>query len=659
MYYYKVAVNTPFNNSILTYSSSSELTIGHLYWVPLGRRREKACIVDVVEKPDDSKYEIKQIGEAFDDNLKIDKQHLAFLSWCSRYYHYPLGQHVFDVLPKIMKRPKPFEDGKGQGEPLGYELTKDQETAIQEVGNNLKKFRKYLLQGVTGSGKTSVYIELIKKNTSNGKNTLLLIPEINLTPGLLKTLRKHLSINIHSYHSALTNSQRYGLWLTLSDQKEPYIIVAVRSGIFLPFCNIGLVIVDEEHDSSYKQEDRCPYHARDLATKLGSMNNCPVVLGSATPSFESYAWALDHPENHLHLVQRPGGKKMPEIDIVDRRESKNNDENCWPFTNDSLKEIKKKVDANEQVIVFVNRLGYASYVQCRSCGYQFLCKNCTLSLKYFRKSNELKCSTCDYKEPLPECCPTCENMKLLQKGFGTERLEEVLIKKFPDIKVGRFDREVIKNFKQMNEVLDSFNRGQFDVLIGTQMLSKGHNFENVNYVLVLGVDAQLNFPDFRSSENAYQLITQISGRSGRFGQDGHVAIESYTPENKIFKRIKEYDDKTFYKEELSLRKNLDLPPYTRLCVIYFTSKSQTVVSDYCVHVGLIAQKIKESHFESVDIIGVRPAIIEKRENKFSWTMLFRASEINDLHNFTSSLISNLPKNSRVSHKVDIDPQHLY
>lgn len=659
-FHYQVAVNTPFNNSILSYRSDKEYSVGRLVKVPLGKRIEKGCVLKELDPESlDESFDVKDIIDDYELDLNLSRDYLDFLSWCTRYYHYPLGQHIFDVLPKPLKRPRPMTHQAGLAKPFSYSLTDQQQQAIDRIKAVENQYNKFLLHGVTGAGKTSVYIELIRSALAKRKNVLLLIPEINLTPGLINSLKEHLPEKIYSYHSALTNSQRFSLWKDLNDN-APYVLVGVRSSIFLPYENLGLIIVDEEHDSSYKQEDRCTYNARDLALKLGSLHQCNVILGSATPSFESYEWAMKNKNNYIVLNQRPHELEMPDIDLVDKRNSSNTfEENYWPYEESSIKEITERIKNKEQVLIFVNKLGYASYVQCRSCGHQFICKNCSVALKYYKKTNELRCPTCSYKEPMPESCPECGNMKLLQKGFGTERLEQVLQNLLPEARIGRFDRDVIKNFKTLNETLNDFNEHKYDILIGTQMLSKGHNFKNVNYVLVMGVDSQLNFPDFRSNENAFQLITQISGRPGRFSRKGKVAIESYNPENKIFKQIKSYDLENFYKEELEIRKMLSFPPFAKMLVLYMTAKQQNIVASYANNLYGISTKIKEDHFGGVEILGVRPAQVEKRENKFTWLMLVKSTDVNELHNFINSLKKNIPKDHRVSIKLDIDPRHLY
>ncbi len=657
---YSVAVNTPFNNSLLTYSSDLDLKRGNLVWVPLGRRKEKGCVLGLATQSEkNSKFEIKKIDSLYELDTSLESDYLKFLEWCASYYHYPLGQHIFDILPKLMKKEHALKPVVGSGEAFEYSLTSGQVRAIDKIGQSLGSFSKFLLHGVTGSGKTSVYIELLEKIISSKKNGLLLIPEINLTPGLLKTFEKHLSCKIFSYHSSVTNSQKYSLWKNLKDLDEPYVVVAVRSGIFLPINNLGLVIVDEEHDGSYKQEDRCCYSARDLAVKLSSLSNCPVVLGSATPSLETFEWAKENKENYLELEGRPGNKSMPIIKVKDKRESNEPyDESIWPLSRESLVTITEKINSGEKVLIFVNRLGFASYMQCRSCGHQFTCRNCSLSLKYFRSRNVLRCSTCEYEERIPLSCPECGNLKLLQKGFGTEKLEEVINKSVTNARPIRFDRENIKNFKQLQEVLNDFESGKYNILIGTQMLSKGHNFKDVNYVLVLGVDSQLNFPDFRSAENAFQLITQISGRSGRFGKNGEVVIESYCSENKIFSWIKDYNLKDFYKDELVIRKNLNLPPYSRLCSVYITGKKQNVVINYANNLAGLASSLIEKHFKEVDLIGVRPTFVEKRAGKYTWILLLRSSSVNELHNVINNIIKNAGTVSGISLKVDVDPKSI-
>ena len=657
MYFYEIAVNTPFNNSLLTYSSKESLKKGTLVEVPLGKRKEKGCVLKEVHDHLDNKIEIKEIISILDGYNHLSEEYLSFLSWVASYYQYPLGQHIFDVLPKPLKRPRVTDLITGEGLPLPFKLTQDQERAFESVHSSLGTFKKFLLHGVTGSGKTSVYLNLFKEVISDGKNGLFLVPEINLTPQFIKTFKKHLSGNILMYHSSMSRSEKNRVWEFVRNNEAPYLLIGVRSSIFLPFKNLGMIAIDEEHDNSYKQDDRCPYHMRDVAIKLSSSQGCPVVMGSATPTIETL-YALKNTDGYLELPNRVKSLDLPEIEIVDSRSNERGPEELWPFTNRSIREIEQRINNNEQVLVFVNRLGFANFVQCGSCGKEFHCLNCHSSLKCFKRSSQLKCQICDFKMPYPESCSDCGNMKLLQKGFGTERLAEVLRNRFPHVTIGRFDRDAVKTFSELNEVLEDFKNRRTTILVGTQMLSKGHNFPGVNLVVLLGVDGQLNFPDFRSNEKVFQLVTQTSGRPGRSEKKGLVLIESLSPKNQIFDHIKNYKLKEFFEEELVIREALELPPFSKLASIYFISRFQEDCAQAALSSGKIIENLIGKHFPKVTLLGPRPGIMEKRANKFNWTILLKASDVNQLHNLIRTYKSNIKLKSSVSLKLDIDPQTL-
>lgn len=661
MTFYTVAVNTPFNNSELTYASESHWNRGDLVEVPLGKRVVPGCILGESETPEDTKN-IKDIKGIYQEFPKIEEDHLAFLQWVASYYQYPLGQHIFDVLPKALKRPRDIEELRGRGDPLPYDLTRDQQEAYELIKTSIGTFKKYLIHGVTGSGKTTIYLKIFKELAEKGKSSLFLIPEINLTPQFIETFKNHLGVKVLTYHSSISNSEKLNVFNEVQ-KDEPYILIGVRSSIFLPFKNLGTIVLDEEHDGSFKQEDRCPYHTRDISIKLASMKKIPIIMGSATPTLESLK-AMKGSDSYIRLKNRPKNISMPDIEVLDARTGNKtpgqsvDDADVWPFTKDSIDAIKAKLNEGEQVLVFVNRLGFASFVQCKSCGKDFHCLNCSTSLKYFKKTHSLNCQFCDFKIPYPESCPDCGNMKLLQKGFGTEKLGEVLENIFPEKVIGRFDRDAVKTFNDLKVVLSDFEDGKIDVLVGTQMLSKGHNFKKVNLVVLLGIDGQLNFPDFRSNEKAYQLIMQTAGRPGRSEKQGRVLIQSLYPENKIFDYIKTYNDDEFYEEEITIRETLAYPPFARMTAVYVSSRFQDRAVEECQKAAQILNSLIKQHFSDVELLGPRPGIIEKRANNFTWTILLKSQNIGHLHQLISNFKRHFKLLSGVSLKVDVDPQTL-
>tara|TARA_R110002072_G_scaffold288917_1_gene455401 strand:- start:72814 stop:74778 length:1965 start_codon:yes stop_codon:yes gene_type:complete len=652
--YYKAAVNTPFNRSILTYESELELKKGDLVYAPLGKRKEKACILEVDASEELDKSKIKKITEKYELDGFLIPEELSYLQWVSKYYHYPLGQLIFDILPKPLKRPRNVEFLEGTESGREFILTSDQQTVWESVEPKLNGFDKLLIHGVTGSGKSIVYLKAIQEKINEG-SVLYLLPEINLTPQFINFFKEHLKIKIFTYNSTVSNSEKLSLWNILKEGHENVLIIGVRSSVFLPIKNLSLVIVDEEHDSSFKQDDRCPYNARDIAIKKAHQYDVPIILGSATPSIETF-YKYKSTDNYLPMRNRANKSELPNIKLISTRDDSNNNE-IWPFIDETIKLIRERILKNEQVLIFVNRLGFASFVQCKSCGNEYHCPNCSTVLKYYKKRNSLQCQFCDYSEVFPEECDKCGNMKLLQMGYGTEKLEEVLRKIFPEVTMTRFDRDNVKTMTKLEEILNDFHAKKYQLLIGTQMLSKGHNFESVNCVVILGVDNQLNFPDFRSSERVYQLVTQVSGRSGRYSNEGEVIIQTMNPENELFEHIKNHSFDEFYEKELELRDICNFPPFTNLVIIHLTSKFQNIVTSESIKLKQFCESVAK-HFSEVDIQGPRPAIIEKRANKFTWSLLLRSKNINDLHNLVSSIQDNLNWHYSISIKVDIDPQNI-
>ncbi len=661
----RVAVNYPLKNAGLLYHYEGELHRGQVVEVPLGKRKALGCVISVDEShsqeykntPQDK---IKTILQLIPDST-LDENELQLFEWMASYYHYSLGQVIFDCLPNSLKRPRALEKTQGEGKDLEFIPNTKQNYITEEIRKGLTGFNRYLVHGVTGSGKTAVYLDLIKKTLEGGKSVLFLLPEINLTPQFTSTFSRYLKASILSYHSELSDSQKYQIWQTARTNSEPTLILGVRSSVFIPLKNLGLIVIDEEHDTSFKQDDRCPYNARDVATKKAQLLKIPLVMGSATPSIESYsAFHSDAGKANLfELRERAGNAFLPSVELIDAREKVDKELDIWPLTPKSMAAIGEALARNEQVLVFVNRLGFANYMQCRACGHQFNCPNCSVTLRYYRRKSILACNHCEYKEPLPNQCPKCSCLTLSHKGFGTEKIQDVLVKQFPQKVIERFDREEIKTFKQLETRLDDFHQGKVDLMVGTQMLSKGHNFEKVKLVLILGIDSQLNFPDFRSSERVYQTLTQVSGRAGRYSQDGRVMIQTLNPENKLFEIIKNHDFDQFYKEELKIRELCECPPYKRLAMIHFSSRFQErLIPHVSEQVGPMLRSLIATNFPEVTILGPRPAHIEKKSNQFSWSILLKSKDLTQLHNLLKTFEMNYKSLSSVSYKIDVDPYNM-
>ncbi len=658
-----MAVDSPFNQSILTYAHETEdetlLEQGTIVSVPLGKRFIDGCIWGSGSEKGLDDKKIKTIKE-INSNIYLTKEDCELYKWMSSYYHYPLGRIIFDTLPPILKKPRKLNFTKGQGAESHFILNAEQENVVRKIKEiGFDKFSKSLIHGVTGAGKTIIYLDLIKSVLKTGKSILFLLPEINLTPQFLKTFETYLDVPIFSYNSSISNSDKYGLWKLLQIDESPKLILGVRSSVFLPIKKLGLIVVDEEHDQSFKQDDRCTYNARDISIKRAALLKIPVVLGSATPMVETYK-SFKETNNYYSLKNRAQDAKLPKIELVDMRGRGRveSERELWPMSSESLYKIKKALEKKEQVLIFINRLGYASYLQCNSCGHQFSCPNCSTNLKLYKKRNQIICQTCDYKEQIPEMCPECMNIQLTPKGFGTEKVHEMLKAYFKENIIERFDRDEIKSFEKLEETLERFHQRKIDILVGTQMLSKGHNFENVNLVIILGIDSQLNFPDFRSNERVYQTLTQVSGRAGRFGKNAEVLVQTLAPENKIFTYLQNHSFDDFYTDEIPMRKLCSSPPIKKIILVFFNGKSQSEVIKESSEQSSRLSDMAKAHFDKVEILGPRPSMIEKKVNKFTWSLMIRSEDINQLHNLLNTFEKSYIPPHSISLKIDVDPYYF-
>lgn len=452
-------------------------------------------------------------------------------------------------------------------------LSDVQQSAYNSIVEQFAKKQTVLLHGVTSSGKTEIYIHLIKDVIKTGKQALFLLPEIALTTQITLRLRKVFGSQLCVYHSKFNDAERVEIWQNMLKGEHCQVVLGVRSSVLLPFKDLGLIVVDEEHENSYKQIDPAPrYHARDTAIVLAGLMKAKVLLGSATPSIETYFNAKTGKFGFVELSTRFEGVQLPEIIVADIKEAIRKKEMQLHFTPELVKEMAEAFKNNEQVILFQNRRGYSPYIQCSACGYVPRCKNCDVSLTYHKFSNLLSCHYCGYTYPMMQICPACGNPTIGTRGFGTEKIEDEVNQIFPDVKVARLDLDVAKSRKSFETIISDFENGNTDVLVGTQMISKGLDFERVRVVGILNADSMLSVPDFRANERAYQLMAQVSGRAGRRGKRGVVIIQTSQPEHPIIKQVQANDYQTHYNEQLEERNMFHYPPYFRLTHLYIKGK---------------------------------------------------------------------------------------
>ncbi|TAF35027.1 MAG: primosomal protein N' [Cytophagales bacterium] len=498
-------------------------------------------------------------------------------------------------------------------------LTPEQAVVRDEILTHFQTKSAVLLHGVTGSGKTEVYIDLIMQALAGGSQVLLLLPEIALTTQMVIRLRKIFGNKMGVYHSRLTENERYEIWQGVKDGLYDFVL-AVRSGIFLPFYNLNLIIIDEEHDSSYKQYEPSPrYNARDLAMVLASMHKGKVLLGSATPSLESYFLAQKGQYGLVKLLVRYSEAKVPRIELIDLKEARQQKQMREQFTLKVLSSIETAIERQEQVILFQNRRGFAPYLECEVCNWVPRCINCSVSLTYHQKSNEIRCHYCGHHEHTPKECKSCKSHKVSYIGYGTEKLEEDLTALLPTVRTLRMDRDTTHTKHQYEQVIQDFDEGKADVLVGTQMVTKGLDFARVNLVCVFDMDRFLHFPDFRALERAFQLLVQVSGRAGRRSGLGHVLIQTSQPQHPVFKKVIENDYLSFFDQELLEREKYSYPPFAR--VVRLTLKHEDLYTCKNAALDLAAPLLKQWGQEVV--LGPERPLIDRIKNRYLQDILLK------------------------------------
>ncbi|HEX7027225.1 MAG TPA: primosomal protein N' [Gammaproteobacteria bacterium] len=535
----------------------------------------------------------------------------------------------------------------------GPALNPSQQQAVEAVSRHFDEFKVWLLDGITGSGKTEIYLRLIEQVLAQGKQVLVLVPEIGLTPQLLARFRARLSGKISEVHSGLSDQQRLAIWLN-AGQGDAQVIVGTRSAVFMPLSDPGLIIVDEEHDGSLKQQDGFRYHARDLAVWRGQRLNIPVVLGSATPSLESLYNALTGRYGSLILEQRAGGATLPRLAVVDARQTPADQ----PVTRQLLERMQQHLSQGSQVIIFLNRRGYAPVMMCFDCGWTARCERCDAHMTWHQHDRRLRCHHCGAERRAEQACPDCRAESLHTLGSGTERLEDFLQLRFPHEEIVRIDRDATRRKGELEKSLQKARSGRARILIGTQMLAKGHHFPGVTLVGILGVDHGLFSADFRGPEYMAQLVIQVAGRAGRGERPGEVILETHQPEHPLLQRLIRQSYSAFARAALKEREAARLPPYTKLALI----RAEAVSPDSAL---LFLRKLNDALARSsqgVERWGPAPAPMERRAGRYRAQLLLQAEDRKALHNLlrhVHELARQTPEHRKVRWSVDVDPVEMF
>ena len=535
-------------------------------------------------------------------------------------------------------------------------LNAEQQVAVETILQSVQEQQSqtYLLEGITGSGKTEVYLQVIAEVLNQGKTAIMLVPEISLTPQMVQRFKSRFGEHVAVMHSGLSQGEKYDEWRKI-ERGEAEVVVGARSAIFAPIENIGVIIVDEEHEASYKQEETPRYHARDLAIWRSEYHHCPVVLGSATPSLESRARAQKNVYQRLRLTQRANqAATLPTIDVVDMRKEVENG-NVSSFSMSLQEKLQERLEKNEQSVLILNRRGYSSFVMCRDCGYVLPCPNCDISLTLHMDSKTMKCHYCGHEERIPYRCPNCGQDKIRYYGTGTQKVEEELQTLLPESRILRMDVDTTRRKGAHEKILRTFGEGQADILLGTQMIAKGLDFPNVTLVGVLNADTALNLPDFRSSERTFQLLTQVSGRAGRAEKPGEVIIQSFNPEHYAIQLAKAQDYEDFYTKEMYIRHRGDYPPY------YFTvqiTASHPEENEAAKQMFQIATKLKQGLSPQAILLGPTPNAIMRVNNRYFYQVIIKYKQEPMLQPLLKEILTDTQRATARGLKLSIDAEPM-
>lgn len=499
-------------------------------------------------------------------------------------------------------------------------LNEGQQQALTAINKSIdqQEANTFLLEGVTGSGKTEVYLHAIQEALNTNRNALMLVPEISLTPQMVRQVKERFGSSVAVLHSALSEGEKYDEWRRIR-RGEAQVVVGARSAVFAPLKNIGLIVIDEEHESSYKQDDTPRYHARDVAILRGKFHHCPLILGSATPSLASRARAQKGRYQLLLLKERANQKQLPTVNLIDLKHVEFAG-GQFDLSVELVEAIKDKVAKKEQVILLLNKRGFASFMLCRSCGFVLKCPNCDISLTLHKDTNAMECHYCGHKEPIPRRCPKCQSQQIRFLGTGTQKVQEELQELVPEAAILRMDVDTTRRKGSYKRILDSFGSGEADILLGTQMIAKGLDFPNVTLVGVINADTALQLPDYNAAEKTFDLLTQVSGRAGRAQKAGQVLIQTYNPEHYAIKLAQTQDYEAFYQQEMKVRFQGNYPPFFYTTLISIASKNEQTAAKYAFQVK---RKLMQQLHAPTIILGPTPSSIAKIKNQYFYQILVK------------------------------------
>ncbi len=653
MKYGEVLLNLPLEGPytyIIPDLLSADAAFGIRVVVPFGKREVTGFLIRLSDSFENKEgYQLREIKRIVDKRPIFTEEMLDLAYWMHDMYLSPAGENLSVMIPSGKRE----SDAPTFSSPSAFTpvsaLTASQERALSRLRETDDGV--YYLYGVTGSGKSEVFLRRAEDMIRKNRQVLYLVPEITLTHQLSSEVSARFSDRVAIIHSALTPSQRLKAWHGIMDG-DIDLVIGARSAVFAPFRNLGLIIIDEEHETSYKSGNSPRYHARQIAQHRVSTLSAELVMGSATPSLEAWRLMKEQKIRSIVMKERIGEARFPKVKTINiLKEPRNISKELETGIRSTLKEKKG-------TLLFLNRRGFTYGYSCGDCGHVITCPHCSVALTYHKREQRLICHTCGYSEPLVRECPECGSKDLFPRGFGTENVEEEARALFPEASIARLDTDVVDGDKsKVREILDDFRSGRIDILLGTQMIAKGLNFPNLSLIGVLNADSTLMIPDFRAAERTFSLLSQVSGRAGRYRDDGKVLIQTTQATEPAIQFAVLNDLESFYEKELNLRRQLSLPPYTRLINLTLRGRNEEKVQEEIEKMEVIGLSLRES-FPSVDMFSACPCIIEKRSQYFRYHILVRSESISRLLAFTRTLISVYEVPSSLYLEIDVDPLSL-
>lgn len=612
----------------------------------INKKYEKYVVLnDSVENIDLTSSKQKEIVNLIKEKIKVTKKEIDKISLSAlttlekKGFVKIISEEVYRLNNEINEKSEKVK------------LSSKQEEIVNEVANNIKHFQPYLLHGVTGSGKTEVYMSIIDSVVLKNKEAIVLVPEISLTPQMVKKFQNRFGSKVAILHSGLSDGEKYDEWRKI-ERKEVSIVIGARSAVFAPFTNIGVIIIDEEHSSTYKQESTPRYNAIDVSIWRGKYHNCPVLLGSATPSIESYTRAKLGVYKLLELDKRINNN-LPTVHLIDMKQEIRKGNRY--LSEDLISSIKKCFENGEQVILLLNRRGYSTVVSCHNCGYTQSCPNCDVALTYHKLRNVMSCHHCNYTTYKLKKCTECGSEDINEFGIGTQKLEEEIKKTFNEAKVVRMDVDTTSNKGSHERIIRSFENEEYNILVGTQMISKGLDFPKVTLVGVLNADSSLNIPDFRSAERTFQLLSQVSGRAGRSNLKGKVIIQTFNKEHYSIESSQNHDYKNFYNMEMNIREKLNYPPFCNLTLIKISGKNYDEILN---EASKIRKYLSDSLSKGIIILGPSSASVPKVNNIYYVNIILKYKNTNEVMDVLKSLKEKYNIKKGINLEIDISPSRI-